>query len=209
MLHDMSRLLEQALTLWIDLLQIDENMTTGSSEQFKNRDQVRTIRETLVRDSSGVTALFLLKNSVSHYLANTAISLQQIINGDRDYLNTLSQVQSLLKLLDNEVLNEHGHQFMEAINLALLHYQLNGNKVLRTLVDDGHTIWKMRHEALYSVEKLNVFQFLSGEPEPAGVKPQYHKDIYDWWNINSLLSGSVGMPSGISLIIEILFVGGY
>lgn len=54
-----------------------------------------------------------------------------------------------------------------------------------------------RYNSLNSFKELSAHQFLRGEFD--STPPSYIKQVYEWWNINSLLKFAVTLPNSVSM----------
>jgi hypothetical protein len=70
---------------------------------------------------------------------------------------------------------------------------------IQKVLDDHDAMAFLRRDALRSMEKLSVHQFLDGDPEPASVRPVYYKFVHQWFNVNSMLDAVAKQAPGVSL----------
>jgi hypothetical protein len=67
------------------------------------------------------------------------------------------------------------------------------------LRDTSFTADELRRDAMRTMSKLQVSQFLDGEPEAPDARPVYGRYLYRWANINSMLKAMVTAPSGVTV----------
>jgi hypothetical protein len=102
-------------------------------------------------------------------------------------------------VLGNPLLADAQAAFEAALVDAMAHYGASENPEVMAAIADAALIADLRQSAFNSLSKLRLDQFLRGEAEPESSKPVFVRQVYKWWNINSLLAAATRMPSGISL----------
>ena len=161
--------------------------------------QYDAIKEALELDPSEVTANLMLAYYTRDALADQKLSMAALLADPEAYLKKLEAPRELLRIVNSpEVLAERD-RFIEGLRKALEFYGAGDRKDLKEALTEYDRIAFLRRDALRCLERLTLNQFLRGTPEPDTYKPLHHPKVHQWWNINSLLSGAMGMPSGISL----------
>ncbi|OPY69205.1 MAG: hypothetical protein A4E57_01292 [Syntrophorhabdaceae bacterium PtaU1.Bin034] len=113
----------------------------------------------------------------------------------QEYLRKASELIGLLRSPD---IVEIAETFARSVLQAVRHYDAD-TEAVKKVIEDCHELAFLRRDALRSITKLRVDQFLKGEPENNSVRPVYNRHVHEFYNINSLLAASCRMPSGVSL----------
>ncbi len=158
-----------------------------------------SISEALELDHSEIIATMLLAHYTNDYLKNTSVSLGELLGDFRPTLGKLDLVRKLQGILSRADILEPMEAFKAAMAAGLKHYGVSDRDDIHELIDNPVHLAMFRRDALKSMKNLRVDQFFSGEVEPAEVKPVYFQDVFQWWNVNSMLAAAVNMPSGVSL----------
>jgi hypothetical protein len=190
--------LVEALNLWVSLTEFDENRSRGSLRDWDIKDMSKSIREALELDTHNITGFLLLGAFAQEYFRNTHYSIDQMLKNPeqiQDFMDRAARLQSIIT--DPEMLEDLRH-FQLVTRQAVRHYQADNEEVM-ALIEKDYDMGFLRRDALRSMERLRVDHFLAGEPEPEGVKPRYNTEVFQFWNINSLLQNVCASPSGVSI----------
>jgi|GEM_PF-2061010 len=168
----------------------------GKYEVNRNYDN---LKEAVDLDPSSLTANLMLSYYVRDMLGDQKLSMLDLLNDADAFLKKLEKPRELLALVNREDVTRARDLFIKRLSDGLKHYGAEKREDIQKTLTQHDTIAFLRRDALRGVERLRVNQFLSGEPEKAGVKPVFHTKAMQWWNINSLLNAATQMPSGVSL----------
>ncbi|AXH59560.1 hypothetical protein [Pseudomonas amygdali] len=190
--------LVEALNLWVSLTNFDEKKQSFNMREYDIKRMTDSIGEALELDDTNITCFLMLSYYAESFIRQTQFNLTDLLN-DRprveDFVAKTEQLQRLLN--DKEMLEDLAH-FQLVTRQAVRHYQADTDEVMK-LIDDRHDIALLRRDALASMKKLRVDYFTHGIPEAESVKPAYNRDVYQFWNINSMLRALCNSPSGVSL----------
>lgn len=177
----------------------EDRYKTRSYGDYKVHEKYENLREAIELDPSEVTANLMLSYYVRDMLGDEKLSMMDLLNDPQGYLRKLELPRKLLEIVNREDVVRARDAFIERLKQALKRYGADERKeVLETLAKHDSVAF-LRRDALRGVERLQINQFLSGAPEPDGYRPVYHAQVFQWWNINSLLQAATQMPSGVSL----------
>lgn len=192
-------LLLQALELWREITGIDPAATSMRLSDWALRETFKELQEAIDLDPTEVTANLLLTYFINTYLADRTVSLFDLINGRDQIEARLEKPRALLAILNRpEVVNSR-EDFIAALRAALGFYEAADREDVMRLLSQPDDIAILRRDALRSIARLRVDQFLDGGSEPANFRPVYNRTVHQWWNINSMLAAATRMPSGVSL----------
>jgi hypothetical protein len=203
MLED-SPLLE-AIALWESLTGVsppDEKgfwSSGGGSGTWQIRDTYTALKEALELDPSEVTASLLLSKFLEEYLKQASTSMADLLDNPDSHLEQLRQAKRLRELVGSEDVKRAKDSFVLGLKAALAKYGALDREDVQKVIADDAWIAVLRRDALRSLARLRVDQFLEGDSEAADYTPIFVNVIHRWWNINSLLKAMTTMPSGVSL----------
>jgi hypothetical protein len=202
MMHEDSPLLE-AIGLWEKITGVappdESGYFSGSHGAWLLRDTYIALKEALELDPSEVTATLLLSKFLEEYLREATTSIADLLDAPEEHLETLRQARRLRTLLAAPDVIKARDAFVLGLRAALALYGAGDREDIAKLLQDHGAVAILRRDALRSLAKLRVDQFLEGAPEAEGVKPVYVPDVHRWWNINSLLRTMTSTPSGVAL----------
>lgn len=196
MIH--SKLL-QALGLWREITGVDPDATSMTISSWELKRTYEALQEAIDLDPSEITANLLLGYFLNTYLAEREVSLLTLLNDPQGVAARLVKPRALMELLGRPELVEARDAFIAAITEALEGYGAAERDDVQQLLQTHDSIALLRRDALRSIEKLRVDQFLDGSPEPEDFRPVYNRTVHQWWNVNSMLAAATRMPSGVSL----------
>lgn len=190
--------LVEALSLWVSLTNFDANKQSFSIREYDIKRMSDSISEALVLDDTNITGFLMLSYYADSFIRQTSFSLTDLLHDRPRVEDFVARTEKLQKLLnDKEMLEDLAH-FQLVTRQAVRHYQADTEEVMK-LIDDKHDIALLRRDALSSINKLKIDYFTHGIPEADSVKPAYHRDVFQFWNVNSLLRAVCNSPSGVSL----------
>lgn len=169
---------------------IDGNAFIGNSHQYKIRDDYARAVQCADHDPSYLTSLMILENTFHKLLANISFPLSTILNPDEDLSSKLDFASKINRLLNEDMYRDQKAYFIDTVSKGIKHYGADHD------VKDSD-IFDIRFKAINSFHLLKKNQFLTGEYSLE--ESQYIKQIYEWWNINSLLNFALSLPNSISL----------
>ncbi len=191
--------LSLALELWTQIANINPEAKSFRMSEYALRQSFEEIQEAIDLDASGITATFLLRHLINQYLDERSFTLKELIHSPSEVQAALAKPKQLLELLNHPQTQSLGQEFISGLKQALRRYKAIEREDVQKALEDEDLIAILRRDALKSLQKLEVHQFLSGKAESEDSKPAYNEFVHQWWNMNSLLSASVQMPSGVSM----------
>lgn len=191
----------EALQVWAELTDTDPHSgkvggyTLGG---LGTREVYEKLKEALDLDPTEVTATFLFSYYLKTYLAERSASMADLMGDDAEaMLAKIALARKLKHLLEAPDVLQLRENFTNGVKSGLASLgALDRADVAKVLADDD-TMAILRRDALRSIERLRVDQFLKGEVEVVALS--YVPLVYEWWNINSLLRAMTYLPSGVSL----------
>lgn len=152
---------------------------------------VEDAEKTSEYDPSFLTALSYLELKFHEGLREINYSLDAIVFNPKGFEKEKSCVLEMQQILDS--CSEYVSQKNYFINIvADLAANYETDKTFSV-----EKILQSRYSALCSFDYLQDFQFLRGEEDTT--PPKYIKQVYEWWNINSLIDYATTLPNSISL----------
>ncbi len=196
--------LTEALDLWVKLTGVDPGANSftislsGGMDSYTVSQMHKALKEALDLDPSNITAHLLLDAFSSHYFKHRSFSVEELLENPERAAAYAAKAKQFRALAQSPEIMDIGESFALAMRQAVRHYGADSEAVLK-VIEDRHELAYLRRDALRSMERLRVDQFLSGKPEAEGVKPAYNGIVHQFWNINSLINAACGQPSGVTL----------
>jgi hypothetical protein len=195
----------KAIELYADITGVkvpESERDRYGSMSFRKYDILKTydaLKEALELDPSEVTANLMLSYYVRDLLSDQKLSMLNLLDDPDAFLAKLEKPRELLAIVNRPDITEARATFIANLTKALNRYCADQREDIQKLLTQHDNIAFLRRDALRGVERLQINQFLRGEPEPSEVRPVFHSKVFQWWNINSLLAAATSMPSGVSL----------
>lgn len=198
--------LSEALNIWVALTGVEPGRKTGSFTlgEWGIRDLHNTIQEALDLDSTEITGKMILSYIVQNYFEDRTFTVDEMLVAPEKVAVYLSQSRTLANYLRSDDVQGQASAFANDVKSVLRRYDSLTPSV-EDMLDcvgnqgDRAVLAILRRDALRSVKKLQVNQFLDGDAEAPGVGPVYGKFLYQWNNINSMLKAMVNAPSGVTV----------
>lgn len=190
----------QALALWFDLTNLDPHAQSFTIGEFGLRRATEEVVAARLLDPTDITASMMLSALADGYFKQQSFPVTQLLDDPDRVVAYLSRARDFRNLIDAPDMRAIGDEFADAVQRGLAHYGAEREDVL-ALVQNRHELAYLRRDALRSMATLRVDQFLTGDPEPEGVLPQYLDTVHEFWNVNSLLQAMVNMPSGAMMAL--------
>jgi hypothetical protein len=190
--------LAEALNLWVSITGFDDKRQSFNTGNWEIKQMSEVIREALELDTTNITGFLMLGYFTDQFMQNTSFTIPELIHEAPRVEDFLARSQRLLAILkDKEMLEELAH-FQLVTRQAVRHYKADTEEVM-ALIENSYDMAFLRRDALKSMQNLRVDHFLEGEVMDESVQPAYHREVYQFWNINSLLRAVCSSPSGVSL----------
>ena len=176
--------IRRALDLWIEITGFDpeeSKFRIGDYDIYKINQE---LKESLELDPSTILTMLLLDYYTEQYLNNRNFSVNSIL-ADFDaltsYLAKSKELYSILRSNEIQILRK---DFESHMLIAMKQYGEVPEAVINT-IKNPHDLAFLRRDALKSFETLEVSQFSQGKAD--GRTPKFLEDVYEFWNINSLI----------------------
>jgi len=157
---------------------------------YKIKGFIDTAEKALVYDPSGFTSMSHLENNWLSLIKDISFDLNKILNNDPKLLKFKKFGKEIKNLFSDKAYLDEKEYFITVVNDGLKHYGSDKDFSTTEIID-------ARYNSLNSFKYLSVHQFLRGEYD--STSPAYIKQIYEWWNINSLLKFAVTLPNSVSM----------
>jgi len=197
-------LVNEALVAWGKLVKLPK--AKGNVIQYKNWDEfdnekrLKLLNKSREQDPTGLTTFMLLRGLTENLLKKIKVSAYALILEPQAIETQLQPMRRLRDILEDERVVTLISDFQNQLREAAVHYGLKDTEGLEALLEDKYELASVRRDALHAIEKLKPFQFVQGKPDPA--PPKYNKQIFEFWNINSVLQALISQRlSGVSLIL--------
>lgn len=196
--------LNKALDLWVSLSGVSPNQKSfklnmgGKLSDWEVVKYHEAIADALLLDDTNVSGYLMLDALSNYYFKERNFSVDELLSGDPAVSQYLELTKAFKAVIGAPELIQLGKDFAQRMVGAVTHYGANTPPVLEA-IQHPHQLAFLRRDALRSIQKLRVDQFLVGAAEPTEVKPAYVEEVHRFWNINSLIAAACKQPSGVSL----------
>ncbi len=191
--------LNSALALWQDITGVDPTASTMSISNWRLRETFEELNEALELDPTQVTAALLLAHFVDSYFRERKVTELELLTNPAAVRDRLLKPAELVAILARPEVSEARADYVAGVTDAVEAYGASQREDVQQLLTQPHELAILRRDALRSIAKLRVDQFLSGQPEPAHIRPVYNRTVHQWWDINAMLAAAPHLPSGVSL----------
>jgi hypothetical protein len=190
--------------MWVELTGVDPGATSftmklnGGMDSYTVFRMHDTIRDALNLDHTNITGHLMLDALSTVYFKERSFSVQELMEDPVRTAKYVKQAAEFKALANSPEIQSARNEFTQALRDALKMYGMDTEPVLK-LLDDHHELAYLRRDALRSISKLRVDQFLKGSPEEPTKKPLYNAWVHQFWNVNSLIETACQLPSGVTL----------
>lgn len=171
---------------------LEGNTFRGNSTQFSIKESYERAIECAKFDPSYLTSLTIIEHTFNQALSSDSYPLITILNPDEQLKKQLEFGAVINDLLKDIEYQDQKSYFINKVLEGIKHYGSNQSIA-------NSDIFDIRYKAINSFKLLQQNQFIKGSFRERA--PQYIKQIYEWWNINSLLDFALTLPNSISLHI--------
>jgi hypothetical protein len=204
-------LVNEALTRWLDLTEITFDKHGNVKHRAKNSpwqnytlgSLTEGLNESRDLDPTGLTTFMMMRGLVEAYLRDIKFSAETLILNPASIEKQLLPMRAVRDVLENPEVVQLVSGFQDQIRTAALHYGVQQGKpmdALEELLNDKYDLATIRRDALLSMRRLQAHQFSQGKADTD--PPKYSPQVYEFWNVNSLLLAMRAQKfGGISLIL--------
>jgi len=188
-------LVNDALLRWAGL-------HAGEKNSWEFNEQRRDLNASRDLDPTGLTAFMMVRGLLEEWLKDRTFTGLDIVTDFADVSEKLAPARALRELLEDPQIAAISDAFVDKLRDAAKHYALSEGRALafEDLLADKYDLAYVRRDALRSMERLAAHQFVQGEPDAAPLK--FNPEIFEFWNVNSLLRAMIGQKeSGITLCL--------
>lgn len=196
--------LADALNLWVEITGVEPGKNQYTMGDWGVLRLHEEIRQALDLDATELTGTMLLSFIAQSYFEDRTFTVDALLNEPDKVGQYLAKVSSLANYLRSPAVDEPSQAFVDRLMQSLKSYGAATKEVTELVTSKGlhgdrGMLAVLRRDAMLSMSRLQVNQFLDGEPEEKGSRPTYGKFLYRWDNINSMLRAMVNAPSGITV----------
>ncbi|MFK4705550.1 hypothetical protein ABIC83_002389 [Roseateles asaccharophilus] len=191
--------LNKAAALWQSICGIDPDAKTRNLGNWRLHETFDDLKEAQELDPTQITGALLLAHFVDEYFSDHSVKLLDLLNDPDGVREMLKKPAELMALLGRDEIVRARDSYVKGLTAAVASYGAVERQDVQELLAEPNELAVLRRDALRSMKRLRVDQFLAGETEAAHIRPVYNKTVHQFWNINSLLAAAMRMPSGVSL----------
>jgi hypothetical protein len=163
----------------------------------------RALNESRTLDPTGLTTFMLLRGLTEAYLQDIQFNAHDLILDEASIEAQLTPMRALRDSLEAPEVIELVSSFQQQLRQGADHYGVQPGKsltALEALIGARYPLARVRRDALLSMDRLEAHQFTQGQKDDA--PPKYSPDVFEFWNINSLLAAMRSQKfGGISLCL--------
>lgn len=179
--------LNKALAKWIEILDVDPNAVDAMNNiDWHYRTTVENIEEAQKLDDTGLTTAMILFGIWESYANSLTVSVKKMLDKDHAALKLIDDYSELHKLITTPVICNNMLEFQQKIRNSMLFY--DAPQAL-PMVMDLSLLGMLRRDALRSMQKMQVYQFIQGVPASTDLK--YNKVVYQFPNIQSMVAAII------------------
>lgn len=190
--------IKQAFDLWVEITGVNPDEKTIRLRDMDVHRANGLLKQSLVYDETYVTTVMLMKMYLEDFMVQRELSLKQIVDNYEEFQGWLNKIARLKNILVSEEMNETLSDFKSLIGKGLDHYGID-QAVYSSMVENEHNLTELRYSALNAINKLEVVQFTHGTPSEK--KARIHKNLYQFKDINTLLTWMMNVESGVILAL--------
>lgn len=191
---------KQAISIWESLTDTELNSTSFSFGigvgDLDFCEANRRLNRSKRLDATGISTLLIFRHLYEAFIEHKSFTMREFLDSPALIRAELDQVLLLKSLLHNGAVNPFLDGFVKSMESALMHYGI-AQKDGEFSSYAGY----LRLDALIAMSELRKFTFNISTPAGDAKPVKYSKQIFKFWNINSLLRLSAHMDDGIALCV--------
>lgn len=203
----------KALELFERMTGLEKVVTDGGGYYYKSKikeyqawdlaDDFAELNRSRELDPTGLTTFMMLRGLTEYFLRQIKFSAYDLILNRKRVGVQVRLMEQLRDILEDPFVIDLIRGFQDDLRAAAKQYGVTGKALneLEDLLEDKLSLAYVRRDALRSIEdNLEAHQFVQGKADV--VPPKYNPDVYEFWNINSLLHAMRAQKfSGISMVL--------
>lgn len=200
-------LLNDAIQKWIAVTGVSPGrkslkirLDDGAYDEWELSKLLTDLRVLQELDPTGLSTFMLLRGAAEEYLKGLSIVALDFLTDPAGVEKRVAPLRDIRALLEHEHVVQIIDDFLAMVRRASIHYRLPKKQlgVLDKLLENKLQLAYVRRDALRSIDTLEAHQFVHGKP--GNVPLKYNPEIFEFWNINSLLKAMQQQSaSGITL----------
>ncbi len=182
-----NELVNDAIMLWVEVTGVNLGKNSYGSSEYNTRLYTEELNASRTLDMTGLTSFMMLRGLTEWYLKEIAFTAYELILEPAESEKKLATMRALRNILEDPQVLELVEDFQTQILDAALYYRKPPEQVkaLSDFLETKYGLAFVRRDALRSMERLEAHQFVQGNADTESLK--FNPDIYEFWNINSLL----------------------
>ena len=197
--QSLSEILEKALDQWEKITGAKLGESSFQIGNFDLSSMNRTLKQSLELDPEGVTTYLMLECFLRRYLESKAFTAAEIMKDYEANSKYFMEAEKLFSIVQSEFALSIAAEFRAKVLAAIKQYGADRDDVVE-MVNDLDVLPFLRRDALFSLENLQAFQFLKGEP--SNDDPKVINNVFIAWDINQMLLATRDMQySGVGVVL--------
>jgi len=188
----------RAVELWYELTGLDPNAKSWKMGSYYIQSMTDDMIKSMDYDPSFITTYLLLDAYSTAYFKDAKVSVHEFDTDPDKIFDYMDKVREFKKLIRDPAITSVADEFTDQVRKALLSYNVEADRIAE-FIENRANLAYIRRDALKSINRLRSDHFLQGEVDPAEVKPVYNREVFGYWNVNSLIEHACSMPAGIAL----------
>lgn len=209
---ELNALVNAILQKWITIAGIDLSVLSPDKKSWtvsfggslhgeaNQRDHLKMLEKSWDLDPTGLTTLMIVRGYFEEFLKDLKFDAMDMILNRARIASMLEPLEALRDLLEGEPVRELVEEFQQGLKDRAVAYGTEITDEFERILEDKLFLAEIRRDALLALDQLEAHQFTRGEPGtmPIGFNPH----VYEFWNMNSVLSALRGqMEQGVSLCL--------
>ena len=201
-MEEINLILNNCLKEFSDFFDLEKlkNKKSFKWENYELEQRIKNLNAAQNLDETGLTTFMILRAYVELYLKEHAFLAYDLITNWQEESKELAKMSRLYAMLENPIVLEEIETYHDHVKNMLAHYQYENTDNIGLLLNNKWYSAFIRRDALASMDKLEVHQFMQGKAAEKDLK--IHSNVYEFWNINSLVYACANQSfDGIALCL--------
>jgi len=197
--HKVHKHLNEALEKWVKLTGVDPMSKKWNLHSWDVQRTYEQLEEAQKLDITGLTTSMLLRTFVEEWTLEATYSANDLLNKPKQVSDEVMKMREIIGILEHPEVKIPTDEFLNSLKTSVKHYKIV-DKDTDSLLNNPFDIAYIRRDAMLAINQLASHQFMRGKTSDGPIK--YSKNIYQFWNVNSLLRETARMPvSGVALCL--------
>ncbi|MBB4861475.1 hypothetical protein HNP46_000286 [Pseudomonas nitritireducens] len=150
-------------------------------------------------DPTRITAALLCDGWFTDYVNDARFSIMEMVKPTSENKEVIKLAGEIYEFLSDPIIAKDIQDFEATSREAMVHYDVEVTQDHEAILSSHTRLGDLRGTAFKALTRLKIHQFKAGVTAPADVKPVFMKNVYRWWDTNSLLAAFNRLPNGVSL----------